>query len=202
MSSTYAGADTFGATITIPDDGDPANASTFNVPYEGLADRTRYLLNRIQRDGELIPLGSRPFVGFTTTYTLTGLGMYLLTSGTAGGEVLVPIDLVHGRTVSLIEVFFVPVGGHGGLPTLPYISFFEFAIGASDTPAWGAADAQNYYVTADLTDYNNGEMKVMSLAPNWVVDAENNIYIISVGDETGGNKLPGNAYYAYRITYA
>jgi hypothetical protein len=40
MSSTYAGASTFPANITIPDDGDPLNASSVNVPLEGLADRT------------------------------------------------------------------------------------------------------------------------------------------------------------------
>jgi hypothetical protein len=43
MSSTYAGANAFPASFTIPDDGDAENASTVNVPLEALADRTVYL---------------------------------------------------------------------------------------------------------------------------------------------------------------
>jgi hypothetical protein len=40
MSSPYAGANTFPATITIPSDGDLATAASVNVALESLADRT------------------------------------------------------------------------------------------------------------------------------------------------------------------
>lgn len=43
MSSPYAGVNTFPEDVLLPDDGDPNAASTFNVPYEQLCDRTRYM---------------------------------------------------------------------------------------------------------------------------------------------------------------
>jgi hypothetical protein len=46
MSSTYAGANTFPATITVLDDGDAANAASVAPALEGLADRTAYLQTR------------------------------------------------------------------------------------------------------------------------------------------------------------
>jgi hypothetical protein len=46
MSHNYAGANVFPATIAMPDDGDPRNASSVNVPHEALADRTVYLKTR------------------------------------------------------------------------------------------------------------------------------------------------------------
>jgi hypothetical protein len=46
MSSDYAGAETFPASIPIPDDGDPRDASSMGVPLEGVMDAARYLKNR------------------------------------------------------------------------------------------------------------------------------------------------------------
>lgn len=46
MSTTYAGTATYPATITTPDDGDPANVLSVNPAFEGLADRTAYLKAR------------------------------------------------------------------------------------------------------------------------------------------------------------
>lgn len=55
MSSTYAGNNAFPSLITEPSDGEPANASAFNVPIEGLADRTVWLKTRVdERDGSHI----------------------------------------------------------------------------------------------------------------------------------------------------
>ena len=43
MSHLYNGADSYPASITLPDDLDAADAASVNVALEGLADRTRYL---------------------------------------------------------------------------------------------------------------------------------------------------------------
>ncbi|MDQ2783209.1 MAG: hypothetical protein M3Y26_11855, partial [Actinomycetota bacterium] len=43
MGSAYAGANSFPASVLCPDDGDPENASSVNVPMQGLADRTAWL---------------------------------------------------------------------------------------------------------------------------------------------------------------
>lgn len=47
MSSSYAGSVTYPSTITIVDDGDPANAAHFNPGPMGLADRTAYLKSHV-----------------------------------------------------------------------------------------------------------------------------------------------------------
>lgn len=47
MPSTYNGNDAFPTGITIPSDGDDVEASSFNPAYEGLADRTVFLKNRL-----------------------------------------------------------------------------------------------------------------------------------------------------------
>jgi hypothetical protein len=46
MGSNYAGAATYPATILVPDDGDPIDASVFDTPIEQLADRTAYFKDR------------------------------------------------------------------------------------------------------------------------------------------------------------
>lgn len=47
MAHTYAGTATYPANITCPDDGDARNASSVNVPLEGLADRAAYLKSKL-----------------------------------------------------------------------------------------------------------------------------------------------------------
>jgi hypothetical protein len=47
MGTPYAGADSFPGTVTVLDDGDPPEAATWAPALEGLADRTKYLLNRM-----------------------------------------------------------------------------------------------------------------------------------------------------------
>lgn len=47
MPSTYSGADTFHALLTIPSDGDPRAAASVNVPFESLQDNTQYFKNRL-----------------------------------------------------------------------------------------------------------------------------------------------------------
>lgn len=46
MTTTYAGADSFPANITEPTDGDVRNAASVKTPLDGLADRTKWLVNR------------------------------------------------------------------------------------------------------------------------------------------------------------
>jgi hypothetical protein len=47
MSSLYSGTSSYADFFTIPDDGDAINASSFNVAFEALGDRTRYLLDNL-----------------------------------------------------------------------------------------------------------------------------------------------------------
>jgi len=51
MGAPYAGANTFPSTILCPDDGDSRQASSQNIPDQGLADRTVY--NKLAIEGEI-----------------------------------------------------------------------------------------------------------------------------------------------------
>ena len=46
MSAPYAGSSAFPASILLPDDGEPIEAGSVNVPFEGVADRTVWLYQR------------------------------------------------------------------------------------------------------------------------------------------------------------
>ena len=48
MAHTVTESDTFSATVTVPDDGDAANASSVNGPFGEVTNRSRYLYNRQQ----------------------------------------------------------------------------------------------------------------------------------------------------------
>lgn len=54
MTSPYAGIDDFPEDVPIPDDSDPPHMGMFNPATEGIANRTRWLKNRLD---PLIPLG-------------------------------------------------------------------------------------------------------------------------------------------------
>lgn len=61
MSTTYAGANVFPTTITLPADGEPPLVASVNVPLEGVADRTTWLKARADAaDGALVRDLQRP----------------------------------------------------------------------------------------------------------------------------------------------
>jgi hypothetical protein len=109
VSSTYAGTATYPATITMPDDGDPANAASVSAPMEGLADRTAYLKPYSSRvvgfkhlATGLLFTGTAPATGWSTDPTL----LIALPSDTLteyGSSALTDRDLVEVHASIEIE---------------------------------------------------------------------------------------------------
>ncbi len=54
MATPYAGANSFPSTILCPDDGDSRQASGQNIPDQGLADRTTYLLANLSARADVL----------------------------------------------------------------------------------------------------------------------------------------------------
>lgn len=74
MSTTYAGDETnFPTDVTLPSDGDPKDASSINVPLEGLADRTAWLKDHIPQVGFHSETGLAFLTTSATYVDVTGL---------------------------------------------------------------------------------------------------------------------------------
>lgn len=202
MSSTYSGVDTFPATVTLPDDGDAADAASVDAPMEGLADRTIFLLNQRRRP-VLQALGSIPF--FTAgAFDQVGYSG-LITSGSVGAAAFFPLALDHDATVTIVEVRFIPAGagGRGGnLPgTPPSIQVLEWPVTVGGGAPSSATLGTEPYVPVNYANYINGNVKKISMETPFTVDAVNNIYQLVVIDESGSDSVVGNIYIDVAVTY-
>jgi hypothetical protein len=81
MSSTYAGANSYPTSVTIPSDGDVKGAASVNVALESLADRTRYLRGFVDGSSPGATLLSPTLNGTITVQTpILGDGTHLFLS--------------------------------------------------------------------------------------------------------------------------
>ena len=127
MSSTYAGTDVFPATITIPDDGDAATASSVNAAFEGLADRTTYLkanegpaLKELFFDGSagtfnaLTSTTSSTFVDVTDA-SIGSSGIMTLATTTVVGDIILVDARWHGaKSAACVIRFRMMFSENGG----------------------------------------------------------------------------------------
>jgi len=68
MSTVLTEASTFGATCTVPADGDVRNAASVNTAFQELANRTRFLKNKVAAlDGQIDWTGELSATGLDTT---------------------------------------------------------------------------------------------------------------------------------------
>jgi len=203
MSSIYAGADTYPASPVLPDDGDPASAAGIGRPaLETAMDRTTWLRAQMKRP-KLHAFGEAGYVMNAGNFALNLNFMSLDSVTTAGDDFRVALrNLVHGAVISSIDVFFVPAGGHAGLPgTAPQAKLARYAVAAAGTPAVPTVIASVTYSPVSLADYNNGKFKQMTISAAHTVDAEGYVYELAVFDESGANSIVGAGYVAYRINY-
>lgn len=148
MSSGYNGVDAYPVTLTIPSDGDAANASSINTPIEGLADRTTNLhLHKV----DIGTLAITPqtvtrsaglyFRDLEANWTLNvaALGdwgtIYQANIG-AVRSIFVDLDLPNACVLNTITVQICgAIGGHAGLPAAkPSISLYKFSAAPFNAP--------------------------------------------------------------------
>lgn len=195
MSSVYTAAKSWVDTITVLDDGDAANAASIAPALEALADQASCLVAP-----KVVALGSLTYVD-TTAWTVDFNVMAVGTS-TLGDEFKAAIEVVNGATIGSIEVLFVPDGTHAALPAnKPSITLSRHALTTGVAPANVVSVVSTAtYAPVSLADYNNGQLKAITISPSHTVDAYGYTYYLSIVEESGANAKVG-AYYAYRINY-
>lgn len=86
MGSQYAGAPVYPSDFTIPDDGDPQNASTMNVALEAIGDRTAYMkvrTDRIEPLPNIATLAAIPAPADGLIRFVEATGLYMFDSASA-----------------------------------------------------------------------------------------------------------------------
>lgn len=203
MSTTYAGNDNWPTPVTIADDGDAAAMTIVSATEESTLDRTQWLRKRLTRPF-ILPLGSMPYVQLANRFA-TDYNHMSVTTATAVGDTAkwTLSRLVHGLSVSAVEVLFVPKTTHAGLPaTPPAVQFMRWRVESGVAPPVVESLASTTYSPVSFADYTDGEVKVISCLAGHTVDNENYIYQVAIVDESGANAVVGNTYFAVRVTYA
>ena len=100
MAHTLTDADTYSATVTVPDDGDTLSAASVETGFQNLADRTNFLANRNVAAGG-VPSASRIYIptvvfgqGGTPKWKSSNKGWYLLQESTVSST-SIAFDVPH-----------------------------------------------------------------------------------------------------------
>jgi hypothetical protein len=187
--------------ISIANDASGASTADLSATDEAALDRTEQFTMP-----KLIVLGTLPFVSSAGHFAVETTYMSLVTSTTPGDQAILTIPgcyLVHGATISTVELLFVAATGHAGLPfSPPKLTFARYAIAVGAALASPTVIGDDPYGVSTLADYNNGNVKrIQFSAASHVVDAQAYTYQIVIDDESGANALVGARYIAFRVNY-
>jgi hypothetical protein len=132
-------------------------------------------------------------IGVSNLHTLAS-GVYI--SFSLGS--LIP----HGATLTSVELRFTPVGGHSNLPAGNIsISLTKYTPAVGGAIGAGTVLASATYSPVSLGDYNNGNIKSLTISPGAVIDSASSFYSFTLADESGANAVAGNAYHALVMAY-
>lgn len=134
MATVLTELDQFDATITVPSDGDTANAASISaagVGFQPLANRTGFINTRINvlqstvvcpveysYNGDAVSVNRFEKQAARDTITQTDI--------TSAGIVVIPLPPLRAGTITGWSVTISPTPGHGGLPgTMPQVSLLK-----------------------------------------------------------------------------
>lgn len=212
MSHSYSGTNTYPASTTLPDDGDPQTAASVNVFAADTLDRTTYLKTRVDtlllpstNATELYPLATRSVTRVIKGHPLwepANWGFDLpagrLTDIVGDGVSLVyPIEVPHGAMITALSVSIKPVNSHVALPaTRPTIVFstFDLATGtvttvatvADPTAPFGSYNLVHGFGVSGLTTLVNNQLK---------------LYRLEFTSESGANSITGLQIFGANVTF-
>ena len=201
MSSPYT--PTAGWTaINVLDDGDAASASGIGAAtFEALADRVEQLANP-----KWTPCGAGSFKAAAARFNLDIDYLGLVTATAAGDTVTIMLShLVHGATISTIDVAFIPkTTARAGWPlgSAPVVALTRWAIPSGGFTSNTLIDSVTY-TPVSQADYQDGKVKIISMTSvAAVVDNVQYLYALTITDESGANAIPGALFAAYRVFYS
>lgn len=145
MSSEYAGADTYHATVTVVDDADPPVAASFAAGLQDVADRTAYLKGTSDTSETALARLAEVVVGYSTTKRVRGVWCETINAALtlSGGGAVVHHAGPPASTYQHVARFAIPEGtvitrivvpsrgfGYTSLPAaMPFARLYRIADG-------------------------------------------------------------------------
>lgn len=200
MSHVYSptGAGTYVFAYTMPDDGDPRNASAFNVPMEGLAEDLKRVKNSLDF-GSVDYAATRTFeflLSNDPTYwdrVIDGFfnnQSYWSQQAHASSRILqAPLDLPQGFIIDSVQVWLDPLTGRPGLPVggdaaSIELMYTEILVGPSVN---GVSLGSQSDPSATLAAYEQLHAITLTLGTPHTVSRSNRTYSLAFRNETGVN---------------
>lgn len=187
---TYTPAGNRNAIITVPDDGDAANAASIQTPLEQLAEELELVARRTPGGSSAVATGFQipllPFDNLNSRFAPAGVGILQQNDVTDAGGVLLPVPIAMVPcTITAVFLTLRNVAFHSALPaTMPQLQLYRFnrstytstVVGTQvDTSASTAAYAAAHTIALTVSES---------------VNSSNFVYYVSFNGETGANSVP------------
>jgi hypothetical protein len=210
MSTSYAGNPAnYPANVTLIDDGDPPNETTFSTPLEQLADRTANLAARVAVvDTFAFMAAALPaFINDGDVYwELDTDGGWHYTGGTATTRTLgLPLPIVQiGKQLTEVRIRVGCQGGSGtpgDLPvTLPTLKVFKRTFSGAGLGAAVQLGTTTTDASADVAAYKTAHTLTVTLgAPETIVAGT--WYYIEIESSNGDSVDNTDAFFVAAVEY-
>lgn len=210
MSHVYSpiGSGAYVGAYTMPDDGDPRNASAFNVPMEGMAEDLKRIKAALDA-GEVSYSTTRHFE-FTMTPSpsnwsrayeaiFTRTRYWNQTAHASLSYVEATLDLPDGFIIQSVTAWFNPGTGRAGAPgTPPTIRLLRQ--NNETATASSLADATDPVTTPTLAAFEQLHSLTATLGTPHAVVRSNSTYAAVFSGESGANAINGTNLYSVKVT--
>lgn len=207
MSHIYTptGTGSYVGAYTMPDDGDPRNASAFNVPMEGMAEDIQRVKNTLDAGVINMPVVRHfPFLltpnagSWNRTYSIITGDLYWSQAAHATLQYIeAPLDLPEDFEISQIQVWFNPGTGRAGLPAVKPAFFL---VQQNNQTGASANLGSAVDPSATLGVYESHHAITIGWSPVHVVGRSQWSYSIVFTGESGANAQNGTKLYSAKVT--
>ena len=209
MSHIYtpAGAGSYVGAYTMPDDGDPRNASAFNVPMEGMAEDIRRVKGLVD-DGN-VDFASERFFEFDLTASPSSwirgynsgsnLRGWVQTAHASATTIEATLSLPDQFRLSSVQVWFNPGTGRAGAPGTPP-SIRLLSQDNTSESAFLLATATDPVTTPTLAAYEQLHSLTASPVFPATITSGTRTYSVVFFGETGANAQNNTWLYAVKVS--
>jgi hypothetical protein len=215
MSHVYSpiGSGAYVGAYTMPDDGDPRNASAFNVPMEGIAEDVKRVKGSIDsevttRTAGNVDYASSRYFDFHLTFSSswsrgynsgTNMRYWLQTAHTSPNFVESILELPDQFILSSVQIWFDPGTGRATAPFTPPSIRLLVQNNENDTSTQ-VATATDPVTTPTLAAYEQLHSLTMSPISPLTVTPQTRTYGVVFSGETGANAQNGTRLFALKVS--
>lgn len=194
----------FPATVQLPQDGDPANASSIRPGYEGALDRTawlkaKFLTTAITR--VMPPIANyREASWLADTTTTTNGGLWVsqqINVGDTLRDLWMPLFVPHAAQITAFAIYVAPASGHLDVPQNHFSISLDRRTFSSGVTA-GIAELVD--TSGSVAIYEAPRIFEATIAAH-TTDNALHAYGIRVTNEGGTNAMPGLKVHGARVTF-